>query len=578
MCGISGIFRYDPDSAAIMEALLKPTQAMIDAQKSRGPDAQGLWHAEGVTLGHNRLAIMDPDNTGSNQPTHSARWSLVFNGEIYNFRALRNELKASHGFVFRSNSDTEVLLRAIDAWGIDRALERLSGIYAFAAYDKSQHRIYLARDRLGIKPLYFYVNESEIWFASTPAAIAKASLRTWTLDYEALRSFFALGAPFTDQTLFSGIRRLAPAAILQVDRNGKVSTRRYWQPAFRREPIDEAVERAIVGQNEAHVGSALFLSGGVDSTVMSLYLRNLDYFHLRSPEARYAQYVARFMGGDLCVRDYTGTQHFDRYNRRYVESSGEPSASAPIPLLIAEAIQASGYKVAFSANGADELFFGYPRTPAPELNPGNLPANDYEDPPVPTNLAQQLHIFRNPQNYSVPGVPEFPIESFESFSAFANPLTDEFPASAHRRWFELQTYVQYDLNATLDFASMACSLEVRVPFLDHELVEVALSHDANSMFSADFGRKTPLKRMLKGHGIHPLLWARPKIGFSIPEDTLKTRKQQLDTSLKEVIQDGYLQLSRACLVDSRDHQYLSAAADAFLHWRKAWIDSGVVTP
>lgn len=578
MCGISGIFRFDPEHSEGFEALEAASQAMVDAQDTRGPDASAVWHGRGITLGHTRLAIMDPENSGSNQPIHSQRWALAFNGEIYNFRALRDELKGRHGFEFTTNSDTEVLLRALDAWGVASTLERLNGIFAFGAYDKQEHRLFLARDPLGIKPLFHYQDGNELWFASAPAAIVKASMRTWDLDYEALRSFFSLGAVCSARTLFSGIARLGPGEVLDVGRDARVSYRRYWQPAFRPEPIEEALERAIVGQQEAHVRSALFLSGGVDSTVMSVYLRDMDFFHLDSPERPYAQYVADFMKGDLCVRAYTDTQHFDRYNQRYVETCGEPSASAPIPFLVSEAIQGEGYKVAFSANGADELFFGYPRTPAPELSPANVPANDYEDPPVTETRDQELHIFRDPQSYSIPRHQGEQPGLHESLAPLLHPLPEGFPSSAHRRWFELQTYVQYDLNPTLDFASMACSLEVRVPFLDHELIEAALSLDANAMLSPDFGRKAPLKRILKKRGLHPLLWARPKLGFSVPESVREIRQQQLESSLKELNSDGYLRLSKTCIANSRDHQYLSAAAHAFVHWKRVWIDSGVVRP
>jgi asparagine synthase (glutamine-hydrolysing) len=578
MCGISGIYRFDRQQSEGFEALEVASQAMVDAQDTRGPDASAVWHGCGITLGHTRLAIMDPENNASNQPIHSQRWALAFNGEIYNFRALRNELKGRHNFDFTTNSDTEVLLRALDAWGVHSTLERLNGIFAFGAYDKQEHRLHLARDRLGIKPLFHYNDGDELWFASTPAAIVKASLRKWDLDYEALRSFFSLGAVCSARTLFTGVSRLCPGEVLTACTGGKIESRRYWRPAFRREPIEEALERAIVGQQEAHVRSALFLSGGVDSTIMSVYLRDIDYFHLDSPERQYAQYVADFMKRDLCVRAYTDTEHFDRYNQRYVETCGEPSASAPIPFLVSEAIQGEGYKVAFSANGADELFFGYPRTPAPELRPAHAPANDYEDPPVTEIRDQELHIFRSPQNYSIPRRQGERPELHESLAPLLHPLPEGFSSSAHRRWFELQTYVQYDLNPTLDFASMACSLEVRVPFLDHELIETALSYDANAFLSPDYGRKAPLKRILKERGMHPLLWARPKIGFSVPESVREIRQQQLESSLGELNADGYLKLSKTCLAHSRDHQYLSAAAHAFMHWKRVWIDSGIVRP
>lgn len=578
MCGISGVFLRKPHAPHEAARAESGNRRMIAHQRLRGPDAQGAWKTAGVFFGHTRLAIMDPLNDGSRQPAESGRYVLAFNGEIYNFRQLRADL--SRDVDFRTDGDTEVLLRALDRWGVKDTLDALNGIFAFAAYDKQEDALHLVRDRLGVKPLYAYRAERALWFASSPAAIVKGVGGRWDLDYAGLYAYFRLGAPFGERTLFRGILRVLPAEHLIADSRGGLRGRRYWTPRVRPASLDEAVPAAVRRQREAHVPSALFLSGGVDSTTLAAFLDGVDLFHLDSEEKRYAEYVAGFMKRPLRTRSYADGLEFDAFNESYVETSGEPSASAPIPFLISHAMRDAGYKVAFSGNGADELFLGYARTPAPELREANWPAHGYEAGPSRSRRDQFRRIFRKAENFSVPRLREAG-EDLRNDEWITRPLTDlppGFPESAHTRWFELQTYVQYDLNATLDFASMSCSLEVRVPFLDHVLVEAVLSTSANVLVTADVGRKTPLKMLLKRRGFHPLLWARKKRGFSVPAAAGGRRKKRLRRAVMELETQGFLVLHDCCAPGSRDREYLSVAAHAFAAWKKKWIDTGFVQP
>ncbi|MGE0625217.1 MAG: asparagine synthase (glutamine-hydrolyzing) [Pseudomonadales bacterium] len=571
MCGISGVWSTRPLAPIDLDSAL---QAMIRCQTLRGPDAEGLWEGDSIRIGHNRLAIIDPENRLADQPLETKRFVLSFNGEIYNYRALKADLKALD-VPFTTQSDTEVLLKAIDFWGVEGALDRVNGIFAFAVYDKKERLLWIVRDRLGVKPLYYRHQNGVFWFASNPAAIVQADLRaSWQLDRSALFDFFELGAPNGARTLFRHINRVLPGELVRITLDGAVRRSRYWTPQFRDNSVEESIERACRLQREAHVPSALFLSGGVDSTVMSCFLDDLDFFHLDSPERKYAEYVAEKSRKSLVVSAFSSSLEFEDLNDRYVKFSGEPSGSAPIPMLISKAMHSSGYKVAFSANGADELFFGYPRTPAPELSKGNLPSSVFEVPPASTHMEQRNHIFRTPGCFFIPGTK---VED-RTWERDLVTLDSGFPASAHNRWFELQTYVAFDLNATLDFASMAYSLEVRVPFLDHELVESALSKRADEFICCDYGRKAPLKKVLKKHGMSPLLWYRPKIGFSVPRKILQRRRKQLDQALFKLAEEDYLKLGPGFRRGSRDHQYLAAAAHSFLAWKSEWIDSGVVSP
>lgn len=572
MCGIAGIYR-----PAIKEDFesFDAVKGMVDLLKDRGPDNSAVTVEESAVIGHTRLAIMDPSNKAADQPLMGSRWTLAYNGEIYNFRELRRRLEGD-GVQFKTDSDTEVLLELIELVGVDAAVEQINGIFAFAAYDREERKLFLVRDRLGVKPLYYWRDDvkGSFWFASTPAAIAKIAKERWKLNRDSLYSFFKLGAPMTRSTFFDGIERLRPAEKLVIDSTIGIRKEIYWKPAFREGDIEQKIIEAHIRQKEAHVPSAVFLSGGIDSSVTTHLLKDVAGFHLDSPEKDYADYVAHKVGVDLKIREYTQDVSFDHLLERYASSSGEASASSPIPLMVSELIAEEGFKVAFSANGADELFLGYPRTPTEELLVNNMPSVDYEAPSVESGEEQYYHIFRDNHCILIDGY-DVNSQTLDDMCELSS-LGEEFSASASKRWLELQTYVGYDLNPTLDFSSMACSLEVRVPFLDHELVELALSMDANEILSCDWGRKQPLKKILKKAGFNPALWSRPKVGFSIPANIMSQREQSIREHLNCLKLEGIFRMGHSRHNAERDYQYLGSAAHAFSIWKNVWMDSGKV--
>ncbi len=400
MCGICGIYSFNSTD---IEKNKNQVSFMCDLMRDRGPDHKGILENESVVLGHTRLAIMDPLNNLADQPIESNNWIMVFNGEIYNFRKIKAELLVK-GRVFKTESDTEVLLLCLEEYGFETTLEKINGIYAIAAINKQDGKLYLVRDRLGIKPLYYYFDKEhkKFIFSSTPASIAKTARKSWDLDYKSVFSFFHLGAPSTKGTFFKGINRLRPAQYMIINQNQEIDkTGIYWTPEVREGEIDEKVKEIIQLEKEAHVSSAVFLSGGIDSSVMAAILKDVEGFHLSSPEQKYAEYVAEKLGFKLKIREFADNLDFDEILKRYAISSGEASASSPIPLLVSELIAQEGYKVAFSANGADELFFGYPRTPAKDLKDFNNTALDYEQTSYLTDEEQYYHIFRVPRRGSV---------------------------------------------------------------------------------------------------------------------------------------------------------------------------------
>ncbi len=571
MCGIAGIFR----TAGVWAPDRELVEAMNRHQADRGPDSAGVWMDDHLVLGHTRLAIMDPLNAAASQPYVTENWVISFNGEIYNFRALRETLRARH-IPLETDSDTEVLAKSIELFGLDAALEKLNGMFAIAAYEKRARRLHLVRDRLGIKPLYFFYDPAEgvLVFASTPAAIARTFRKRWDLDVRGLYSFFSLGAPAGTHTLFEGITRVLPAQKLTIEPDRGLEGETYWRPRFTGSDIAEQIVSSIALQKESHVPSAVFLSGGVDSSLMASVLSDVTCFHLDSEEREYAEYVANFLGVELKVGRADAADDFQSQLRLYSRSSGEVSASSPIPSVVSGLIAQSGFKVAFSANGADELFHGYWRTPTPELRPDCIPAVFYEKYVEDAAAHHTNHIFRNPAAFKTLYSPGEDYSVQEEYGITG--LDAEFPESARYRWLELMSYVAFDLNPTLDFSSMASSIEVRVPFLDHELVECALSMDANQLVAADFGRKVPLKKLLRKYGFSPMLWNRPKAGFSLPPEVAFDRRRSAIQAVDRLREMGMLSTEKLEKNPGRDVQYLHWAAGALAVWCDEWVDSGRV--
>lgn len=552
--------------------------AILDeAMYRRGPDAGGNAVGEHYAFIHRRLAIIDPEDR-SNQPMESTDWVLSYNGEIYNFQELRADLEAL-GHRFRTASDTEVLLLCLQQWGIRGALERCAGMFAFLAYHKPEATLYAARDPMGIKPLFMSrLGTSAYCFASSAAALVAAFGGTPpTVDKAALASFFALGAPFTRGAVFAEIERLDPAHFIRCEPNGTVRQYRYWAPRYQEDfRIDDLIS-IMQRYDNADVPSALLLSGGVDSTFLASILQRTDFFHLHSPERRYAAAVAaRFDRPLVDVRPQAHQYLADIQDA--AAFCGEPLMSAGIPYSVSREIKQSGYKMALSANGADELFLGYPRTSAPEFKPTYLPL--FEDQTFDWFSDQVAHIFRDSRHFDVAGLSEFiPSLAEIGAGALARFRLDGFPPSASHRWFELMTYVLFDLNQTLDAASMANSVEIRVPFLDHRIVEGVLSWPAAVLIDPALGRKAPLKRHLSRY--FPMaFFSRPKLGFSIDDEALAEVSRLGQAALNRARRSGFIKMKN--VADARffrrDQIYLGSCMLAFEAWRDAFPGaSGLLT-
>ncbi|MFG2931377.1 N-acetylglutaminylglutamine amidotransferase [Streptomyces achromogenes] len=486
MCGLSGEMRFDgtrPDLAAV--------ERMNDRLAPRGPDGEGVWSRDAVALGHRRLKIIDLSERGAQPLTDTGQEITgVFNGCIYNYQELRAELTAL-GHRFRSTSDTEVLLAAYRQWGT-ACVDRLYGMFAFALVEHRTGRLVLGRDRLGIKPLYLAQTPGRLRFASSlPALLAAGDVDT-SLDPAALHQYLSWHATVAaPRTVLAGVRKLPPATVRVVEPDGTYQEHRYWQPSYTRRPehagmgaaewrdaVLDALRTAVRRRMVADVPVGVLLSGGLDSSLIVALLadegqRDLATFSVGF-EAEGGDEGDEFRYSDLVAREFaTDHQKFVVPSQRVstaldaaVAAMSEPMMSHDVVAfhLLSEQVSRN-VKVVQSGQGADEVFAGYHWYPelasaAREEEPRRY-AETYFD-RSHADLATMLQPDMLPQD-DVSG--RFVQEHM------AAPGAETALDAALR----LDTHVMLvdDPVKRVDNMTMDWGLEARVPFLDHELVELA---------------------------------------------------------------------------------------------------------
>lgn len=566
MCGIWGRISFKgqiPIDASVLMA--------VDAALShRGPDDHGVWQGDTICLGIRRLSIIDP--AGGAQPIWNEDYTccIVYNGELYNFLDLRPELQA-RGHVFRTRSDTEVILHAYEEWGPE-CLRRANGMFAFAIWDNRKKTLFLARDRIGEKPLYYYRDSDRLFFASEIKAILADPSVPRQLNFRGLANYLALGHAVAPETIYQNIYKLLPGHYL-LTKDAHVKIVQYWDVG--EEPqlpdgsvakeeeyadrllnlLDDSVRRRMI----ADVPMGAFLSGGVDSsTVVALMKR-----HSSSPVKTFS--LGFLIGGTYDelpdarhVAEYLGTEHHElqvgdvdlvETHRTLVYHYDEPFGDAAgFPLYLLSRFAREHVKVVLTGDGGDELFGGYRRYVADQLAviyrslPGFLadtPVTGILDrlprPRRVTQAVQTLPITDPARRYAARLVlftPEMQAELLRP-DVHASVLNHDpvwrYPlyyaglnSSAAADHFNRLMYV--DLKTRLpdlylektDKATMACSLEARMPLLDHRLVELAFQIPGHYKI-----RGTSTKRIFKravSRLIPPSVLQKPKHGFSVPTD------------------------------------------------------------
>ena len=495
MCGIAGLVNLNGNPA---ESVL--LRKMTDAIAHRGPDGEGIFTDRSLGLGHRRLAIIDLSPAGR-QPMQTAdgRFVLTYNGEVYNFQELRAELQAM-GYQFRSRTDSEVVLYAWAAWGA-KALDRLNGMFAFAIWDRQEQELVLARDRYGIKPLYYIELPHTLLFGSEVKAMLAHPVMRAELDPEALLEYMTFQNFFADRTLFQGVK-LLPAGSWLTLKVGikKVVVQRYWDYAFtepsKAESLDQYVEeldrlflQAVSRQLVSDVPVSAYLSGGMDSgSITAIAARQIS--NLRTFTIGFDLHSASGIELGFDERDAAEhmsylfkTEHYEmvlkagdmeRVLPRMIWHLEEPRVGQSYPNFFAAQLASKFGKVVLAGTGGDELFGGYPwRYYRAVVNDDFEHYIDkyyaYWQRLIPNTVIRDLFQPIWPKVEKV-----WTRDIFRDvFSRHASSLTRPEDYINHSLYFEAKTFL-HGLLVVEDKLSMAHSLETRVPFLDNDLVDFAM--------------------------------------------------------------------------------------------------------
>ena len=584
MCGITGIYSKNLAGKIHMINLSRAT----DLLARRGPDARGVWMNDNIGLGHRRLSIIDTSENGNQPMTDvSGRYRIVYNGEIYNFHELRQEL-LSRGVTFRSGSDTEVLLYCYIHFG-EKCLQKLNGFFAFAIYDEFENSLFLARDRFGIKPLYYLNDEDKLLFASDMHSMLAYGIEK-KLDLETLYTYLQLNYTAAPHTMIHGICMLEPGHFVMVN-NQQISIKPYyqidydavevWQNATtydqQKQKLKELVEASVQRRMVADVPLGTFLSGGIDSSIISgIAKKYKDDLHTFSigyrdepffDETSYANLVVKKFNTNHTVFSLTNEDLFEHLYK-ILDAIDQPFAdSSAIPTYILSKKTREHVTVALSGDGADELFSGYNKHAAHLKAMGSGTLNQ-----LFKAIAPALHYIPKSRN----GALSNKIRQAEKFGAGlkfnqkerywrwaslasedkafrlmhektrAELQHDEYRLGklnllrsihSERDFNELlltdmQLVLPNDMLRKVDLMSMAHGLEVRVPFLDYNIVNYVFQLPVESKINASM-RKRILQDTFQDL-LPTELYNRAKKGFEVP--LLKWFR----TSLKSLITDDLL--------------------------------------
>ena len=596
MCGIFGWIgcNIDTNRAVLMR----------DRLSHRGPDDAGEWHdkEKGIWFGHRRLAILDPSPAGR-QPmvSRSGRYVIVFNGEVFNFTELRSELE-DRGSIFTGYSDTEVMLAAFDTWGVKKSLERFVGMFAFGVWDREQKTLMLVRDRMGIKPLYWTAENGQIAFASEMHALAHLPWVSQDIDFEALADYFRYLCVPATKTILSNVKKLLPGTLM-IWRDGDFTIESYWDlkkvvkdgvesplKMTRREAADELESRlsdSIALRMRSDVPYGAFLSGGIDSSLVAALMQKrtdqpIDTFTVgfsdsSNDESVHARAVAKHLG----TKHHEETLNVNTVPNlvdEMVTLFDEPFADgSSFPTYLLCRFARRHVTVALSGDGGDELYGGYPRyfwanriqrwrsrlgnfgTRLLKRTLRTIP-DKFLDGPV-NRMLNGKYAGSNGLSARVQRFAEYlatdPRRSdSEIIAAWPDPsaimLQGPIPAADRYADWEMlewaeqmmavdqKHYLPNDILTKVDRTSMAVSMEVRVPMLDHRLVEWSWRLPRSLKMSDSGDRGKLLLRDVLYRYVPKELFERPKMGFGMPMDrwlrgTLKSWAEDIlmDSSIKK---------------------------------------------
>ncbi len=573
MCGIAGI--VEGRGFAVPRAEFAAGLAAI---RYRGPDDEGLWSEEGVTFGHRRLSIVDLSPAG-HQPMHSAceRYVLTYNGEIYNHRALRAELDAASPHNWRGESDTEVLLELIARHGVENALQKVDGMFAFALWDRREKRMFLARDHFGKKPLFYAVRGEGLAFASELTALEQLKALNLRVSRESVARYFTCGYVPSPHSIYEDVFKLPPGSLLVWRQGEAPKIGAYWSLddmardaiAERRpmdmqaavDQLDHLIQASVSNRMIADVPVGVFLSGGIDSSLVTAVMQKcasqpvttltLGFEDPRFNEADHARAVAAHLGTRHIEEIVTVDQArsvVSRLGRMYDEPLAD---SSQIPTYLLCEMARKHVTVALSGDGGDEGFAGYRRhfaTPALWRRMRGLPMRGMAAAVIEATPTAVLNVgFGFLKGFSTRyGAGDDVGAALKRVAPWLNATSllnlhertlEKWPANEplvvgapHLEGrgdhftpddpvdqlclHDMQNYLPGDILTKVDRASMAVSLEVRIPLLDPDVVRFALSLPVELKMKDATG-KLVLRETLKRY-VPEALFSRPKTGFAPP--------------------------------------------------------------
>jgi asparagine synthase (glutamine-hydrolysing) len=588
MCGIAGIVNQKETNSHYPAVI----QKMTDAIAHRGPNSQGIWNDEACYLGHRRLSIIDLSEAG-NQPfvSQDGRYIMVYNGELYNYKELKLELqRLQHGtkelpYFFKTGTDTEVILAAFLRWGKE-CLQRFNGMYAFAIWDTVEKKLTIARDRMGVKPLYYAYKNNALVFASEIRAIIKSGLIENKISLKSVAEYLQYTTVHAPNTILQDVFMLMPGHVLEMQHNA-VTITKYWDvnkfPVSKQDlsyketcmKVNEFLTTAVERRLVADVPFGAFLSGGIDSSaVVGLMSKvssekvqtfNVSFDESEFSEAKYAKQIAgKFNTHHHEIKLTPGD--FLKQLPDALIAMDHPSGDGPNSYIVSKATKQAGITMALSGLGGDELFAGYDIFKRyMELEKKSwlniVPFKGF----MGTMLAAKKKSIQGDKTAeilnldAISGSNAYPVsrklfnkkdydsllkERFNADDFIKNVIKNSETDKQHKlsrvSLFEIQTYMQNILLRDADQMSMAVALEVRVPFLDYKLVEFALGVKDEYKYP-----HTPKKLLVDALGdlLPNDIVNRPKMGFTLPW------KDWLKHELRDFCEENIVQFSKRSFVN-----------------------------
>lgn len=582
MCGITGVWDFSRNTP--LPLLKTKTKSMTETLSHRGPDGHGVWVDESthMAFGHRRLSIIDLSNHARQPMTsQSGRFIITYNGEIYNYQALRETLVAQ-GVSLKTTSDTEVLLEMCAHFGLEKTLEKLIGMFAFALWDTKTKKLFLVRDRLGIKPLYWGLQNDTFAFGSELTPLKHSPHWSLEIDPQSVGSYFLKGYVPAPQSIYKHIFKLEPGHLLSIDAKQNIEKHAYWsiEKSIKEtqkstnieqltEEFDALITDAVQQRLVSDVPLGCFLSGGVDSATVAAKMQSLSHNPIKTfsigfedkafNEAPQAKKIAAFLGTDhteTILTTDTCLKITKNIHKVYDEPFGD---SSQIPTLLVSKVAREKVTVALSGDGGDEVFGGYNRyravqklwpllskTPLP-LRKGAKETLAWLAPLLGHNLAKSLLRTEGDLKQVLQKLSS--VLATQSIEEFYRTLTtqqsvskdiclpvnnqksfDHLEAFENFQYWDFIDYLPNDILTKVDRASMHAGLEARVPLLDHRIVEKSWQLPAHAkIYKGE--TKWILRRILERH-VPASISEGPKRGFAIPlsdwlKGPLKTWAQEI---------------------------------------------------